>query len=81
VLPPVLPRDLAEPGLVIVCAVVDDALSPDVPLGDSLEVFVRRDDAEQLTEDVRGNTPELTGRYGIAVPVNVSRPFVSLPGS
>jgi hypothetical protein len=33
----------AEPALslVIVYAVVDDALSPDFPLGDTLEVFVR----------------------------------------
>jgi hypothetical protein len=29
----------------IVYAVVDDALSPNFPLGDSLEVFVRREDA------------------------------------
>jgi hypothetical protein len=31
----------------IVYAVVDDALSPDFPLGNSLEVFVRREDAER----------------------------------
>jgi len=30
---------------VIVYAVVDDALSPDFPLGDALDVFVRREDA------------------------------------
>jgi hypothetical protein len=30
---------------VIVYAVVDDALSPDFPLGDSLELFIRREDA------------------------------------
>jgi hypothetical protein len=34
----------------IVYAVVDDALSPDFPLGDPLEVFVRREDAERFIE-------------------------------
>jgi len=34
---------------VIVYAVVDDSLSPTSPLGDSLEVFVRREDAERST--------------------------------
>ena len=41
----------------IVYAVVDDALSPDFPLGDSLEVFVRREDAERLIEEIRGDDP------------------------
>jgi hypothetical protein len=34
----------------IVYAGVDDALSPDFPLGDSLEVFIRREDAERPVE-------------------------------
>jgi hypothetical protein len=38
----------------IVYAVVDTALSPDFPLGHSLEVFIRREDAERLIEEVRG---------------------------
>ncbi len=38
-------------GAVIVYAVVDDALSPDFPLGVELEVFVRRDDAERFVEE------------------------------
>ena len=38
----------------IVYAVVDDALSRDFPLGDSLEVFVVREDAERFIEEVRG---------------------------
>ena len=42
----------------IVYAVVDDALSPDVRLGDALEVFVRREDAERFIHDVRGDDPE-----------------------
>ena len=35
--------------LVIVYAVVDDALSTDFLLGDSLEVFIRREDAERFS--------------------------------
>jgi hypothetical protein len=47
---------------VIVYAVVDDALSPDFPLGDSLEVFVRRGDAERFVEEVRGDDPEVAAK-------------------
>jgi hypothetical protein len=43
----------------IVYAVVDDALSPDFPLGDSLEVFVSREEAERFIEEVRSDGPEL----------------------
>jgi hypothetical protein len=43
---------------VIVDAVVDDALSPDFPLGVELEVFVRCEDAERFIEGVRaGHQP------------------------
>jgi len=50
---------------VIVYAVIDDALSPDFPLGDALEVFIRRDDAEQFIEQVRGDDPELAAKLRI----------------
>lgn len=50
---------------VIVYAVVDDALSPDFPLGDSLEVFVRREDAERFVEEVRGDDPEVAAKLRI----------------
>lgn len=40
-------------------AVVDDALSPTFPLGDALEVCVRREDAERFIEKVRGDEPEV----------------------
>ena len=43
----------------IVYAVVDDALSPDFPLGDALEVFIRCEDAQRFVEEVRGDDPEL----------------------
>ena len=33
--------------------IVDDALSPEFPLGPSLEVFVRREAAERFIEEVR----------------------------
>jgi hypothetical protein len=33
---------------VLVFAVLDDSLSPTSPLGDSLEVFVGREDAERF---------------------------------
>ena len=40
----------------IVYAVVDDALSPDFPLGDAVETFIHRDDAERFIEEVRGDS-------------------------
>ena len=42
----------------ILYAIVDDALSPDFPLGDSLGVFVRREDAAQFVEEVRSDEPQ-----------------------
>ena len=50
---------------VIVFAVVDDALSPDFPLGDELEVFVRREDAERFVEEMRGDEPEVAAKLRI----------------
>jgi len=38
---------------------VDDSLSPTFPLGDFLDVFVRREDAERFIEEIRGDEPEL----------------------
>jgi hypothetical protein len=43
----------------IVYAVVDDSLSPSSPLGDGVETFIRREDAERFIEEVRGDDPEL----------------------
>ena len=40
-------------------AVVDEALSPDFPLGDSLKVHIRRKDAERFIVEVRGDIREL----------------------
>jgi hypothetical protein len=45
---------------VIVYAVVDDhGVWPECPLGDSLDVFARRGDAERFVEDIRSDDPEL----------------------
>ena len=50
---------------VIVYAVVDDALSPDFPLGVKLEVFILREDAEGFVAEVRGHDPELASHLRI----------------
>ena len=50
---------------VIVCAVFDSTLSPDLPLGDSLEVFIRREDAERFVDEVRGDDPEVGSKLRI----------------
>jgi hypothetical protein len=42
-----------------VYTVIDDALSPDFPLGDAVETFVRREDAERFVEEMRGDDPRL----------------------
>jgi hypothetical protein len=43
---------------------VDDALSP-VPLGDALEVFVRREDAERFVEEVRDDDPKVAAKLRV----------------
>jgi hypothetical protein len=50
---------------VIVYAVVDEALSPDFPLGDAVETFIRREDAERFVEEVRGDDPEVAAKLRI----------------
>ena len=57
------PLGLACPMLVY--AVVDDALSPDFPLGVELEMFIRHEDAERFIEEVRGDDPDLTAKLRI----------------
>jgi hypothetical protein len=48
--------------LVIVYAIVDSS-SPAHVLGDAVDVFVRREDAERFIEEVRGDDPEIAS-YG-----------------
>jgi hypothetical protein len=38
---------------------------PDFPLGDAIETFVRREDAERFLEEVRGDDPELARQLRI----------------
>jgi hypothetical protein len=38
----------------MVYAVIDERTSPDHPLGDAVETFIRREDAERCIEEVRG---------------------------
>src|SRR5436190_21936853 len=42
-----------------VYAVIDDSRSPTFPLGDAIEVFVRREDAERFNRGRPGDEPEL----------------------
>ena len=41
------------------------ALSPEFWLGDSLEVFIRREDAERFIKEVRGDDPEVAAKRRI----------------
>ena len=43
----------------LVYAIIDVRSSPDHPLGDAVETFVRREDAERFVAEVRGDDPEL----------------------
>jgi hypothetical protein len=43
----------------IVYAVVDETISPTSPLGDAIEVFLRREDAQRFIEEIEGDDPEL----------------------
>ena len=43
----------------IVYAVVDDSLSPTSPLGDSIDTFVRHENAEKFIDEIRSDDPEL----------------------
>jgi hypothetical protein len=43
----------------IVYAVVDETISPTSPLGNAIDVFLRREDAERFIEEIDGDEPEL----------------------
>jgi hypothetical protein len=43
----------------IVYAVVDETISPTSLLGDAIDVFLRREDAQRFIEEVDGDDPEL----------------------
>ena len=43
----------------IVYVILDRRSSPDHPLGDAVETFLRREDAERFIKEVRGDDPDL----------------------
>ena len=43
----------------IVYAVVDETIPPTSPLGDAIDVFLRREDAQRFIEEIDGDDPEL----------------------
>jgi hypothetical protein len=49
----------------IVYAIIDDALSPDFPLGVEFEVFIRREDAERFVAEVRDDDPEVAAKLRV----------------
>jgi hypothetical protein len=51
--------------MTIAYAVVDDALWPDLPLGDAVETFIRREDAERFIEEVRDDEPQIAAKLRI----------------
>jgi hypothetical protein len=44
-----------------VYVILDERSSATNPLGDAVETFIRREDAERFIEEVRGDDPELAG--------------------
>jgi hypothetical protein len=50
---------------VIVHAVVDDSASSTSALGDAVETFIRREDAERFIEEVRGDESEVASQLWI----------------
>lgn len=61
--------DIAAPrrhrSRVVVYTVVDPTLSLTSPRGDSIEVFVRREDAQRFVDEIRGDDPELASQLRI----------------
>jgi hypothetical protein len=50
---------------VIVYAIIDERSSHNPPLGDSIEVFMGREDAERSIREVRGDEPEVAAKLRI----------------
>ena len=46
-------------------AVVLYALAPDLPIGDTIETFIRREDAERFIEEIRNDDPVLAAKLQI----------------
>jgi len=50
---------------VIVYAIIGVRSSPDDPLSDGVETFIRREGAERFIEEVRGDKPEVVAHVRI----------------
>ena len=48
-----------------VYVILDERASPDPPLGEAVDTFVRREDAERFLADVRRDDPELASHLRI----------------
>jgi hypothetical protein len=48
-----------------VFVILDARSSSDHPLGDAVETFIRREDAERFIEEVRGDDPEVAAKLRI----------------
>ena len=53
------PPPLHAPALVVF-AVINDSLSSTSPLGNAIETFLRREDAERFIEEVHGDDPDVS---------------------
>jgi hypothetical protein len=50
--------------LLLVYAIIDVRSSPNHPLGDVVETFIRREDAERFVVEVRGDEPASRATFG-----------------
>ena len=48
-----------------VYVILDERSSPEHPLGDAVETFIRREDAERFIDEVRRDEPELASHLRI----------------
>ena len=53
-----------EPSAVLY-AVIDDSLSPTSPVADSVDLFVRQEEAERFSEEVRGDDHEIATKLRV----------------
>jgi hypothetical protein len=49
----------------LVFAVVDESLSPTSPLGDAIDTFVRREDADRFIAKVQRDDPQLASHLRV----------------
>jgi hypothetical protein len=48
-----------------VYAIIELRSSPEHPLGEAIEVFIRREDADRFIDEVRGDEPELAAHLRV----------------